>query len=291
MIKNRMLIRIALDVAIVIFAITIIIGYRALRPSRMPVVITPSDLGLPYERVEFFTDDGKKLSGWLIYSKRAQGVIICLHGYPANKSDILPFVEFLYPSFSLFLFDFRAHGESEGKITHFGLKEHLDVKAAIQYLRNNEKTKNAKIGIWGYSLGGAVAIISADGNPDIRAIVTDSAFANFPEMVTHYYKNFGPMKYVFASLSKFLGRYVLRSDFSINSPETRISNVRCPVLIIHSEEDEFVPFEHAKRLFDKAPQPKEMFVTHGSHTGLACTSEYQKKVIDFFIRYLYRGEK
>jgi len=143
--KKRMWIRVLIDVVIIVCAITIIIGYRALRPTRMPILITPDALGLPYEKVEFFTEDGKKLSGWLIYSKKAQGVIICLHGYPANRSDILPFVEFLYPDFSLFLFDLRAYGESEGKITHFGLKEHLDVKAAIKYLRSNENQETRKL--------------------------------------------------------------------------------------------------------------------------------------------------
>ncbi|MCX7705004.1 MAG: alpha/beta fold hydrolase [bacterium] len=282
--------RILIDAAIIIIVVTIIIGYRALRPERMPISITPSDLGLPYQKIEFFTEDGKKLSGWFIPSKKSHDVIICLHGYPANKSDILPFIEFLYPEFSLLLFDFRAHGESSGGITHFGLKENLDVKAAIKWLRLNEKTKNADIGVWGYSLGGAVGIIAADGNSEIKALVTDSAFANFPEMITHYYKNFGPLKHVFASLSKVLGRWVLKSDFSQNSPEKRISGIRCPILIIHSQEDEFVPFQHAQRLFEKAPEPKELYTTYGSHTAMTGTSEYQKKVLNFFKKYL-KGER
>jgi len=288
---KRMLLKIVIDGAIIIFVLTIILGYRALNPARMPVVITPSDLGLPYEKVEFFTDDGKKLAGWFIPSKKASSVIICLHGYPANKSDILPLIEFLYPDFSLFLFDFRAHGESTGKITHFGLKEYLDVFAAIRWLRSNPETKNAKIGIWGYSLGGAVGIISADGNNDIKALVSDSSFANFPEMITNYYKNLGPLKYVFGFLSRVLGRWVLQSDFILNSPEQRISGIRCPILIIHSQEDNFVPFEHAKRLFEKAPQPKEILITHGSHTEPACTPEYQKKVLNFFKKYLCQEER
>lgn len=288
---KRMLLKIIIDAAIIIFVLTIIMGYRSLRPARMPIIITPSELSLPYKKIEFLTDDRKKLIGWLIPSKKATAVVICLHGYPANKSDILPFVEFLYPEFSLFLFDFRAHGESEGKITHFGLKEHLDVQAAIKYLHSNPETKNSKIGIWGYSLGGAVGIISSDGNKEIKALVTDSAFANFPEMVTYYYKNLGPLKYVFGVLSRTLGKIVLRSDFSFNSPEKRISKIRCPILIVHSQEDEFVPFEHAKRLFEKAPEPKEMLIVHGSHTGIADTHQYQKKILNFFKRYLYQEEK
>lgn len=289
-VKRRMLWRILIDATIIVVAVTIIMGYRALNPAKMPILLVPSDFGLPYEKIEFLTEDGKKLSGWFIQSQKSKDVIICLHGYPANKSDILPFVEFLYPDFSLLLFDFRAHGESSGKITYFGLKEHLDVKAAINWLRMNKKTRDAKIGIWGYSLGGAVGIIAADGNNEIKTLVTDSAFANFPEMVTYYYKNFGPLKHVFASLSRFLGKWVFHSDFSFNSPENRIRGIKCPVLIIHSQEDNFVPFQHAQRLYEKAPEPKELLATHGSHTQMSGTAEYQKKVLDFFKKNL-KGKK
>ncbi|OQB75562.1 MAG: Alpha/beta hydrolase family protein [candidate division TA06 bacterium ADurb.Bin131] len=163
--------------------------------------------------------------------------------------------------------------------------------AAIRWLHSNPETKNAKIGVWGYSLGGAVGIISADGNNDIKALVSDSSFANFPEMITYYYKNLGPLKYILGLLSRGLGKIIFKTDFSVNSPEQRISGIKCPILIIHSHEDNFVPFEHAKRLFEKAPQPKEILITHGSHTEPGCTLEYQKKVLNFFKKYLYQEER
>ena len=285
----KMWIRVLIDAAIIIVALTIIMGWRAIMPARMPVYLLPSDMGLPYENILLKTSDGKNLKGWLIHSKKSKGIIICLHGYPANKSDILPVVSFLYPDFSLLLFDFRAHGESEGKITYFGLKEFIDVKAAIDFIKSRDDIKGMKIGIWGYSLGGAVGIIAAskyDGM--INAIVTDSAFANFPEMITHYYKNLGPLKYIFSSLSRLLGRYILGADFIQNSPEYFIEELKSPILIIHSREDDFVPYQHALRLFNKAPQPKRLYTVEGKHTGLdrAFTDEYQRIVKKFFIKYL-----
>lgn len=287
-----MFFRILIDFFIIVVILSLIIGWRAVMPPRMPITIVPSDMGLPYENIVLQTSDGKKLKGWLIYSEKSRGVIICLHGYPANKSDILPVVEFLYPEFSLLLFDFRAHGESEGKVTYFGLKEFLDVESAMKFLKNNEKTKNLKIGIWGYSFGGAVGIISAAKYDEIKCLVSDSAFANFPEMVTNYYKNLGPLKYIFSGFSRFLGRYVFRSDFKLNSPENFIDKIKCPVLIIHSVNDEFVPFSHAERLYEKAPFPKELFKVKGVHTGLerAYTEEYREKVKKFFLKYLSGGK-
>jgi len=288
----KMWIRILIDAVIIIFVLTIILGWRAIIPPRMPIGLIPSDLGLPFEDIEIKTEDGKKLKGWLIYSSESTSIIICLHGYPANRSDILPVVSFLYPSFSLLLFDFRGHGESEGKVVYFGLKEYLDVKGAIDFLKGNEKTKNLKIGVWGYSLGASVGIISASKYKEIKCLVSDSSFANFPDMITHYYKNFGPLKYVFSSLSKLLGRFILRSDFMENSPENYIDRVNCPVLIIHSRKDDFVPFSHAEKLYNKAKGNKELFVLEGSHTDFDAryNEEYRKKVKEFFNKYL-KGEK
>ncbi|MCM8832757.1 MAG: alpha/beta hydrolase [Candidatus Omnitrophica bacterium] len=285
---KKMWIRILIDFLIIIFLLSLIIGVRAVMPPRLSIFLTPKDIGLPYENITLKTEDGKKLIGWLIYSEKSKGIIICLHGYPANKSDILPVVEFLYPEFSLLLFDFRAHGESQGKVCYFGLKEFLDVKSAIDFIKNNEKVKNLPIGIWGYSFGGAVGIISAAKYKDIKSLVTDSAFANFPDMVKNYYKNLGPLKYIFSSFSIFLGRHVFRSDFKLNSPENFISSLTCPILIIHSRNDDFVPFVHAEKLYEKANQPKEIYIVEGPHTGLdrAYTNEYREKVKNFFEKYL-----
>jgi dipeptidyl aminopeptidase/acylaminoacyl peptidase len=285
---RKMWLRILIDFFIIIFVLTLIMGARAIMPPRLETFLTPKDIGLPYENIILKTSDGKKLRGWLIYSEKSKGIIICLHGYPANKSDILSVVEFLYPNFSLLLFDFRAHGESEGKVCYFGLKEYLDVESAIDFIKSDERTKNFKIGIWGYSFGGAVGIISASKFNDIKCVVSDSSFANFPDMVKNYYKNLGPLKYIFSSFSIFLGKYVFRSDFKLNSPENFISNVKCPVLIIHSRNDEFVPFSHAQKLYERANQPKEIYVVEGPHTGLdrAYTQEYREKVKNFFKKYL-----
>lgn len=284
----KMWLRILIDAGIIIFVLTLFFGWRSLMPPRMPAYLVPPDFGLPSQDISLQTRDGAELKGWFIPSEESRGIIICLHGYPANKSDILTVVSFLYPDFSLLLFDFRAHGESGGKITYFGLKEFLDVEAAIRFIKSRDADKDKKIGIWGYSLGGSVGILASARYGEIDALVTDSAFANFPEMVTHYYKNLGPLKYVFSVLSRLLGRYVLKADFTENSPEYFIDRIKSPILIIHSKEDDFVPYEHAERLFMRAPEPKELLAVEGVHLGLdrAFTGEYQDAVKEFFHKYL-----
>ncbi|MCM8818943.1 MAG: alpha/beta fold hydrolase [Candidatus Omnitrophica bacterium] len=290
---RKMWIRILIDFFIIVFFLSLIIGARAVMPPRMQIFLTPKDIGLSYENINLKTEDGKTLKAWLIHSEKSKGIIICLHGYPANKSDILTVVDFLYPDFSLLLFDFRAQGESEGKVCYFGLKEFLDVKSAVDFIKRDSRIKDLPIGIWGYSFGGAVGIIFTAKYDEIKTLVTDSAFANFPDMVKSYYKNLGPLKYIFSSFSIFLGKYVFKSDFKLNSPENFIGNVKCPVLIIHSRNDEFVPFSHAERLYKNANQIKELYVVEGPHTGLdrAYTDEYREKVKNFFLTYLIAKPK
>lgn len=282
------MLRVLVDILLVVFGMVIVMGFRALKPARMPVLMSPEGLGLKSQAVTFRTSDGKDLKGWLIPSEKSRAVIICLHGYPANKSDILPVVRFLHPEFTLFLFDFRAHGESGGFITTFGLKEVLDVEAAIEYLKSVPSLREKPVGIWGYSLGGAVGILTAAKNPEIKTVVSDSAFANFPEMVTIHFKNMGPLKYVFSLFSRLLGRIVFRMDFMENSPEFHIKDVKAPILLIHSGTDEFIPFRHAQRLYRNANEPRELWKVGGTHTGVDQTelSGYQAKVSGWFRKYL-----
>lgn len=283
-----MWIRILIDIVLIILGTVIVVGFLSLKPPRMPITIKPDDMGLKYYQVIFRTRDGKNLNGWLIPSEKSRGIIICCHGYPANKSDILPTVDFLYPDFALFLFDFRAHGESGGFITTFGLREVWDLEAAIEYLESVPSTRGKPIGVWGYSLGGAVGILTAARNSEIKAIVSDSSFANFPEMVTQYFKNMGPFRYIFSYLSRLLGKVLFRMDYIENSPEFHVGKVKAPILLIHSRTDEFVPIDHARRIYQKANSPKELWEVDGTHTGMheGYISEYQERVKNWFERYL-----
>ncbi len=275
--------RIILDIFIILLAVSLIVSWRAVMPGRMPVSLRPEDLGLSAENVKLVNKDGVVLSGWFIPATRPQAVIVCLHGYPANKSDILPSVVFLQKYFSLLLFDFRGHGESGGRLTYFGLKEAEDVKAALNFLSQDRRTKNLAVGVWGYSLGGAVAIIAAAEDQRIKAVISDSAFANFPEMVSYYYRASGFLRCILAPLSRLMGKIFLRADFTRNSPEYRISSVECPLLIIHSLQDEYVPPEHARRLFEKARGPKDLFWKNGTHSGSGGnTKQYEEKILSFF---------
>ena len=293
---KKMVIRIILDAFLIMAGVFIVTVFRALFPTHLPNIYTPKDIGLNYEEVTFPASDGTKLSGWLIYHTNAKATIICCHGYPANKSDILPVVSFLYPRFNLLLFDFRGHGDSEGRLVSFGLREDRDVLGAVNYINENPKLTQLPIGIWGYSLGGAVAIKTCAqkentilANKKIKALVVDSSYASFPEMIIQYYGNLGPLKYLFGFGGKFIGSILFKGELSQLSPENFVDSLDIPILIIHASGDPLVPVEHANRLYDKAKQPKQLLIALDKTHGVNATAVYRDKIKNFFVKYLFDG--
>ena len=163
--------------------ITSLLGfYFAIRPlHKVSSTITPADLGLKYENVSFYTQDHVLIRGWFIPNKNPNAkTIILLHGYPADKGDILPSRSFLHDKYHLLLFDFRHLGQSGGSYTSIGKKEILDLLAAIQFLHQRHIDK---VGIWGLSMGGAVALMTAQDSPAIRAVVSESTYASLDNML------------------------------------------------------------------------------------------------------------
>ena len=240
----------------------------------------PSDLGLKYEEVTFKGTDGIKLSGWFLPNNKSKATIIVMHGYPADKANLLGIAEFLAKDFNVFLFDFRSFGQSEGKYTTAGYLEKNDLLGAIKYL---EKEKNiTKIGLYGFSLGGAVALMTNHSN--VKAIVTDSAYAKLSHMVEHMYRIFFVFKYPLTYLTKIYGILFLRINIDDASPVENIENIKIPILLIHAEKDSQIPVNEAYLLHD-ANKKAELWIVENAEHGMTHSinpAKYEKKVIGFF---------
>ena len=173
----------------------------SIHPQKIITNLVPSDLGLKYEEVTFKSVDGINLSGWLIPNNKTKSTIIVMHGYPADKANLLAIAEFLAKDFNVFLFDFRSFGKSEGKYTTAGCLEKNDLLGAVNYLG---KEKNmTRIGIYGFSMGGAVALMT--NNEIVKAIVADSSYSKLSHMVESMYGIFFVLKYPLAYLTKLYG--------------------------------------------------------------------------------------
>jgi pimeloyl-ACP methyl ester carboxylesterase len=258
--------------------------YLAIRPFKIVSSLNPGDLGLTYEEVSFKTDDNLILRGWFIPNK-TQGAktIILLHGYPADKGNILPAMAFLNKNYNLLLFDFRYLGKSEGNFSTAGKKEVLDLQAAIKYLN----TRNIhEVGIWGFSLGGAVALMTAPNNPAIKAMIAESSYARLDWMAEEYYR-LPLLKYLLAELTRLWGWIYLGYDLKTVAPVNAIANITIPVLLIYSSNDDVVSSRHGELLEQAAsthPNIKVIKVENLLHGHMM--PDHDKVISDFFAKHL-----
>lgn len=275
-------------IVIWIILVSLYATYSSTHPPRQPIDVTPKDIDLDYEAVSFDTDDGVTIKAWFIPAgEKTKKTIIAMHGYPFNKANILGFARFLHEDYNLLFFDFRAMGESSGKVTTGGLNEQKDLAAAIKYLRENKNI--TKVGTLGFSLGAAVSILSAKDNPEIKVIVSDSGYATLDRIIRSMYRQFFFLKAPFVKSSEFFAKVLFGIDVNKVSPLDEIKNINTPILFIHGEKDSQISVEDSKLLYEAANQPKELWIIkeadHGESHYLK-GKEYERRVLEFFDRYL-----
>lgn len=208
---------------------------------------TPKNIGLEYEEVTFKTKDGLLIAGWFIPAEDEKGVVLFCHGNAGNIADRLDSIKIFHDlGQSVLIFDYRGYGRSGGTISEKGT--YLDAEAAWDYLIRIKHKSSRDIVIFGRSLGGAVAAETAL-NKDPAGLILESTFMSVPDIAGKYYP-WLPVriiaKYRYATVEK-------------------IGVIVCPKLIIHSQEDEIIPFEHGRKLYEKAAPPKDFLVIKGGH--------------------------
>ncbi|MDP2602730.1 MAG: alpha/beta fold hydrolase [Deltaproteobacteria bacterium] len=279
---------IILRVFLVVFGFLVVISlwgfYTSIRPPKILSSLTPRDLKMGYEDASFRTADGLTLRGWYIPTARpTEKTLILLHGYPADKGDILPALAFLHEDFNLLLFDFRYLGESEGSYSSAGAKEVEDLLAAIRFL----KARGIKeVGVWGFSMGGAVALMALENAPEIRAVVSESSYASLAGMALSLLR-IPLLNYPVAYLVGLWAKIFLGIDLRDVSPAQRIRHTRVPILLIHSSDDAVIPFSHAQSLQQALGEnPHAEFWFHRGFGHGELGADYQSRVRSFFQKHL-----
>ena len=217
---------------------------------------TPARLNLSYQDVYFHTSDGLVLHGWFLPAEgESQGTVLFLHGNAENISTHLMSVYWLpQQHFNVFLFDYRGYGQSEGTPSIGGLI--TDSESALHYVINRPDINSDKLIVWGQSLGASIAVYTVAHSPErkrIKALIVDSAFTAYRKIAQEKLADIWltwPLQWPLS--------WLFYADYTPIKAIKRISPV--PVLIIHGEKDEIVPFSHGIRLYEAAGQPKQIWL-------------------------------
>lgn len=212
------------------------------------------DDGLGGAEIHLRTADGLRLHGRYFGHPAPAATVLFCHGNSSTVHHCLD-IAAMYRRLghAVLLFDYRGYGRSAGRPTEEGT--YLDVVAAWEYLRHEHGLAPCDIVVAGRSLGAAIAArLAAQHTP--RALVLESAFTSMPEVAARRY----PWLPV---------RRLMRYRYPVLE---YIPRLRCPLLIVHSREDEMVPFAHAQRLYALAPGPKQLLEIDGPHRDLRRTT-------------------
>ncbi|MBI1961795.1 MAG: alpha/beta fold hydrolase [Candidatus Rokubacteria bacterium] len=257
--------------------------WLAVRPPRLTIPLTPAEYRLAVEDVTIAADDGARLAGWWLPRPGAPAVIL-LHGYPAEKADLLPIAAALAPRFAVLLMDLRYFGRSEGRATTLGFRERGDLRRALDFLAARG---HAGAGVFGFSLGGAIALLTAAEEPRIRAVAAYAPFADLRLLGRELYGWLGPLARPLVELMLVWARLFLGHDIATPAPVATVAALRTPVLLVASREDEQIPFAHAERLaraLAANPRAELLFMARGRHGALP--PDFEARLAAFFLLYV-----
>lgn len=238
---------------------------------------TPKHYGLSYENVFFAAADGIRLHGWFVPSSSPEEktTLLWFHGNAGNISHRLDNLALLhrYLNISIFIFDYREFGLSDGHISKAGTYQ--DARGAWNYLVVERNIRPNDILLFGRSLGTALAVDLASSEPCLGAVL-EAAFTSSQDMLKRYF--FGPIP----------------SELSQSAYDNigKIHLIRAPLLFIHGEYDEAIPVEMAQHLYQTAQASKRFYLVSGSghnDTYVVGGSEYFRQWQVFLEECLGKG--
>ncbi len=235
---------------------------------------TPADANLAYEDVTVTTEDNVKISCWWVPAANPRGTVLFCHGNGGNIGSYLDSVAVGNRlGLNVFIFDYRGYGNSEGSPSEHGI--YLDADAAYRYLTEKRKIHPRTIIVWGRSLGGSIAARTASVH-EAGLLILESTFTTLQSLVRDL---FGWTTSCFVSEDAY-------------DTLAYLEGVSCPVLVIHSPDDEVVPFRHAEELYESIKGPKKFTGIRGSHNrGFIESQEvFVSSINDFIDRYLTKKE-
>jgi uncharacterized protein len=249
-----------------------------------------------YEAVIFPSTDGLRLSGWFLPAREKADALVLCHGFHTGRRDLLPVAMALRDlGHNVLIFDFRGHGDSEGRWSSCGQLETRDLEGAVRFVRRRPEVYEDRIGVLGYSMGAAIAIMTAPRVDEIRAVVADSPFATLREVLAGGFRSYYHVPYFpLIPMTLWINGRLVGANMAGTRPLDAIVGLSPkPLLLIHGEDDRIIPVSESLLLYEAAGEPKELWTVPGVdhvEARLHDLDRYAARVDGFFKKWL-TGER
>ena len=250
------------------------------------LIDTPERHGIAYQVETLQAADGKSLNAWFLPARDkagggAKATVLFLHGNAENISTHFRSIAWMpAEGFNVLALDYRGYGVSEGTPSLAGMQ--LDIDAAMRSLLARKDVDANRIVIFGQSIGGALAIhYAAHGayRARVRAVVADSAFSDYRQITQEKLAGFF-LTWPF----QWLPWLTINNDYSPAASVAALSPV--PLLLIHGDRDAVIPLHHSRRLFERAGEPRELWIVPGAGHIQSLNSEaVRNRLVEFLLRH------
>ena len=220
-----------------------------------------------YDEIFITVDEEIQLKSWIIKKdfKKFKTLVI-FHGNAGHLSNRIYKLNELYKlDINILLISWRGFSGNKGSPTENNL--YKDAKAAIKWL-NEEGVSNNQIILYGESLGSGVAVEVGKEN-NFNSIILESPFTSIENSAKIYYP-YLPV------------RLILKDRYDSIS---KIKMINIPILVMHGEKDDVVPFSMGKELFEKANSPKQSYFTPDDDHMMEFNFSLLKNIKDFIEKY------
>lgn len=242
-------------------------------PTDTKVYDSPSNYENSYQEYYFKSSQDAVLRGWHFRSQGpSQGIIVVTNGMRYNMSErFKKWTWVLKEGYDLFIYDFRGYGASRGEVDMFGFVD--DVSAAIAYAHSLDE--NLPMVVVGQSMGGAFVIdaLAQKNYPYVKLLVIDSTMQGFALAANHLIKQHFLLWPLFWVPTAITPKGVDAIDF--------VDKTKKPMLFLVGLEDTIIPPEHSMKLYNKAKEPKALWIVEDAkHVECTCRSKVKKDLTE-----------
>jgi dipeptidyl aminopeptidase/acylaminoacyl peptidase len=285
-------------VAVALVLAFVAISYGVYRRAFVPppsawlddFTFTPLEFQADYEEVDLVTADGVNFGAWHFRQPGSPQTVVISGGHKGQRQGALGIAVALWrKGFNVILYSYRGMPGSDRAPITFGIKEVLELQAAIAFAR--KRIPNARIGLLGYSMGAVVSMLGAAGEPGVQALVLDSPFSDLRRLLVENVRRASKLPGTpFVWLAGLM--FWLRTRCSLSScrPLDVLTSLEPrPLFFIHGGADAITNVNHSRRLYDAYRGPREIWIVQGApHSGayFADRSLYVERVAGFFARHL-----